>query len=299
MTATLQCVENTLGDDMGTLYITVGIPASGKTTWAEAFVVENYCVNINRDDIREQLFGIPYTFSKANEKAVTERQVNLAILAEREGKDIIISDTNLNKKTREFWIEWAEAHVYEVVIKEFEITPTLALRYNRLRARPVPEHVIHDMFDKWMTYKQYQRYVPDTLNPHCVIFDIDGTLAHMKGRNPYQWTEVRKDEVDHIVAELADLYKVAGYDIVVLSGRDEVCREETIEWLNSYDIPFDALHMRPQGDRRPDYEVKHELLLTKVAPDYNVQLCVDDRDQVVRLWRWHGIKCFQVQEGRF
>ena len=38
--------------------LTIGVSASGKTTWAEQFVKENeWWVNINRDDIRFTILG--------------------------------------------------------------------------------------------------------------------------------------------------------------------------------------------------------------------------------------------------
>ena len=38
-----------------TLHITLSFPASGKTTWAEAFCAETGAVHISRDDIRRTL----------------------------------------------------------------------------------------------------------------------------------------------------------------------------------------------------------------------------------------------------
>ncbi|CAL9992741.1 polynucleotide kinase [Vibrio phage D484] len=37
--------------------VTVGVPASGKTTWAEQFCAKTGAVNVNRDDARQELFG--------------------------------------------------------------------------------------------------------------------------------------------------------------------------------------------------------------------------------------------------
>lgn len=285
---------------MRKLYLTVGIPASGKTTWAEEFCKDRKdIVNINRDDIRENLFGFPYKYSKEKEKKVTEYQKLIADTAVFNNKDIVISDTNLNENTRKEWFEWASKASYEVIIKEFDVSVRKAIERNYKRSRPVPESVIHSMFCKWLEYKGFIKYVPNGLLECCVIFDLDGTLAHMTNRGPFDWCKVCNDNLDYIVAEMLSMYKQMGYKIVILSGRDSCCREDTIQWLEDYEIRYDALFMRAAGDTRPDYQVKHEILMNDVAKLYDVLLCVDDRDQVVRMWRWHGIKCFQVQEGNF
>ena len=36
----------------------------------------------------------------------------------------------------------------------------------------------------------------------AIIVDIDGTLAHMTGRSPYDYTQVHTDVVDPIISEI-------------------------------------------------------------------------------------------------
>lgn len=91
---------------------TRGISASGKTTWAEQFIKDNPTfVNINRDDIRWELFtgGVPdwgkYKFTKGNERLVSDRQTELVIEAVRNGKSMIISNTNLNDIYHQYYVD--------------------------------------------------------------------------------------------------------------------------------------------------------------------------------------------------
>ncbi|HEX8348187.1 MAG TPA: 5'-hydroxyl kinase, partial [Actinoplanes sp.] len=89
---------------------------------------------------------------------------------------------------------------------------------------------------------------------------------------------------------------------VFLSGRDSVCRPETekallrafpsLEWSL-------RLHMRPEGDPRRDDHVKAELFDKHIRDRYRVVAVLDDRDQVVRMWRRMGLPTFQVAEGDF
>ena len=115
---------------MRKLILTVGISASGKTTWVEKQKYEhsgNNNLNINRDDIRFNIVQpgsdwATYKFSKKNEKRVTEIELMVAEKGVKFESNIIISNTNLNPKTREFWKKFAEKHDYEFEIKEFPIT---------------------------------------------------------------------------------------------------------------------------------------------------------------------------------
>jgi hypothetical protein len=57
--------------------------------------------------------------------------------------------------------------------------------------------------------------------------------------------------------------------------------------------------MRNNEDYRNDFMVKEEIYLEKIAPYYLVKLIFDDRDSVVKMWRSHGLTCFQVADGDF
>lgn len=134
------------------------------------------------------------------------------------------------------------------------------------------------------------------MKPTAIMVDIDGTLAHMNGkRSPFNWSAVKQDDVDEVIASITRHYK----HVIIMSGRDEVCRKETQEWLNKHDIRFDKLIMRPTKDNRPDEIVKWELYKLHVEPDYKIDFILDDRNKVVKMWRENGLKCLQVAEGNF
>jgi hypothetical protein len=84
-----------------------------------------------------------------------------------------------------------------------------------------------------------------------------------------------------------------------MSGRDSVCREETWAWMERHEVLFDVLHMRREGDCRPDSAVKAELFWRHVAPRWDVRGVIDDRASVVAMWRAMGLMCAQVAEGNF
>ncbi|TYC01679.1 polynucleotide kinase [Micromonospora sp. WP24] len=136
--------------------------------------------------------------------------------------------------------------------------------------------------------------------PRAVLVDIDGTLAERGDRSPYDWSRVGEDQPRPAVIELVQTLAAAGrHRIILLSGRDDVCRDQTVMWLDAQGVPFDELHMRARKDNRRDSVVKEELYRSRIEGRYRVAFVVDDRDQVVKMWRDLGLDCFQVAEGAF
>jgi hypothetical protein len=57
--------------------------------------------------------------------------------------------------------------------------------------------------------------------------------------------------------------------------------------------------MRKTDDNRKDCIVKKEIYETFIKDKYNVLFVMDDRNQVVNMWREQGLTCFQVADGNF
>lgn len=144
-----------------------------------------------------------------------------------------------------------------------------------------------------------------TSKPRAVLFDVDGTLALRQegGRDWYDWARVGEDLPNPAVVELAHLLIAAqasgGPELIVVSGRDAVCRPQTEKWLTELDIFFSELHMRAHKDNRKDSIVKREIYERDIAPRWDVAWVVDDRQQVVLMWRELGLTVFQCAEGNF
>lgn len=134
--------------------------------------------------------------------------------------------------------------------------------------------------------------------PPAYLFDIDGTLALMGDRGPYEWAKVELDipnvRMVHTLLTLA----ASGVSILIISGRDEDCRPETIRWLDRYGIGFDKLFMRPAGDKRPDEVVKREIYDRDIVHFYNLIMVFDDRPKVIRMWRELNLIVADVGNGK-
>jgi hypothetical protein len=137
--------------------------------------------------------------------------------------------------------------------------------------------------------------------PRAWIFDVDGTLALIGDRSPYDMRNVSIDTPHHPVVLAAQAF-AAHPDVdtlIVVSGRDETARRATEAWLTFNGIPFDRLLLRRKGDQRADHLVKAEIYDAYIALHFEVIGVVDDRRSVVEMWRSRGLVCFQVAEGDF
>lgn len=280
-------------------YVTIGCSASGKTTWAKE--QHGFSV-ICRDDVRRfilenegKLLQYENLWSKWNfkrEKEVTEIYWKHVDDMARIGNNIILADTNLNPNRREEMKRRLESLGYEVEFKEFPIDYETAVKRDLNRRDSVGTSVI------WKQYKELygEVYVPPKDAPKAVIVDIDGTLAHMVDRGPFDWSKVGQDKFDETVATVIEGFRDTYHDVIVLSGRDSVCRNETQDWLTNHQFWYNHLYMRAEGDMRKDSTVKRELFDKYIKDKYNVVAVFDDRPQMVRLWNLMGLKTFAVAD---
>lgn len=284
------------------LYITVGIPGSGKSTWAAEKVAQG-AVEVNRDEARKFLFCdndpeklFKYRFSNQKEALVTSVCRQRAIMAIEQQKDVVVSDTNLDAHTLGEWIELAEQKGVPHELVRFPDVHKAFLR-NSKRSKPVPVSVMHKMYVKYRIFEGRQQYEPDASLPDAVVIDLDGTLYHMKDRGPYDH-DVSGDEVDPAMLRILKSLQADGVKILLLSGRSNKALQSTIDKLAADEIEYDTLLLREPGDVRADYLIKEELF-DSISDKYHVLCCFDDRDQVVNLWRAKGVKCLQVDYGDF
>lgn len=281
------------------LIATVGIPASGKSTFAKRIVADNpeTWVEVNRDNIRFNK-ATPnwkkYKFSRAKEEKVTKRAFQMMDKAAEQERNIIVSDTNLSEKTRDRLKEWAEENNYIFQVKEFDVSLEEAVARDNQREGGVGYQIIHKMYQKWLEYKGRERYTPDSTKPEAYVFDVDGTLAKMEGRSPYEWEKVGEDSLQRHVAAVAEGVKKGGFKIIILSGRDGCCEDQTKEWLKKNNIWFDEFFIREEGSYEKDTVVKESIFWDNIAPHYNVLGVFDDRPSVCRMWREIGVNTFQL-----
>jgi predicted kinase len=291
---------------MPTLTMTKGLPASGKTTWAK----QQNAKRVNKDDLRAMIDNSKW--SKDNEAQIIHVRNIIAAYHLDCGRDVIIDDTNLAPKHEEDLRNLADRLSAEFVIKDFtDVSLSTCLKRDSERANSVGEKVIRTMYNSFIKKKGHvAQYTPPPYNedlPNCIIVDIDGTLAHMNGRSAYDYSKVGSDIIDENVKEIVLRYarhrdlleEIPDTYVIIVSGREDGCKQETVDWLASNGVPYDEIYMRKHGDHRDDRIVKKEIYEQYIKPRYNVRFVLDDRDRVVEMWRKEGLKVLQVAEGDF
>jgi predicted kinase len=325
---------------MSTLTITRGVPGCGKTHYAKQWVMDAAGRSrLNRDDLRQMMHGGAHGWPRELEDAITiahHSSVRALLLA---GRDVIVDDQSLSNPSVKVWMQVAASVGAEFDIVDFTNVPletcierderrfTEGGRDHRVGAQYITSQ--YNRFIKGRNYPlprpQLKEKTPDQLlggepyvapegAPKCILVDIDGTMAlNTSGRDWFDWKRVGDDTPNDRVVELVrwlDDYSGFRYErdgddfeIIFMSGRDEVCRPGTTLWLRDVGFGAHKLYMRPSlpdGVQQPaDHIVKLALFDEHIRHQYDVQFVLDDRDQVVEMWRSLGLTCLQVAPGAF
>lgn len=135
---------------MSKLIICRGLPASGKSTWAKQWVLEDpeHRVRINQDDIRLMLgkYWVPST-----EKLVQEIHFDAIVEALSREFDVVIDNTNLNKKVLDGFDRLIKTFEnYEIEYKDFFDTPlSVCIERDKNRDLQVTEKVIRNFYNNY------------------------------------------------------------------------------------------------------------------------------------------------------
>lgn len=287
---------------MAELQICRGLPASGKSSYARDKVKSGSdFIRVNRDDIRESftVAGGKWNRNRENSAEMIRDCVIRESLAL--GKTVICDDTNLDPKVFEHLKSLAKQAGVNVKVIDFtDVGPQECIQRDLKRERSVGADVILNMYRRHL---RPQPIVQDPALPHVIIVDLDGTLATIGDRDPYDDAKADMDHVNYPVASMVQGYLWARPDVslVCMSGRDQGrSREATRRWLRLNDLEPHSLVMREAGDTRADNVIKLELFNDYIRDQFFVEFVVDDRDKVVAMWRDElGLPTFQVNWGNF
>ena len=294
----------------------MGLPGCGKTTYATKLMAAepNKWYRVNWDELRKETGLVGKRFNREKEDEMQKRSFDLAERAVNAGLNLIIDNTNLNDKTRNRWREFAKKLKIEYKEIDLNISIDQCVYRDARRENPVGRAVIERMA---LFAGKLELYRP------IVIVDVDGTLADSSRRarylnipceyGPCELCHNRGFLKDHdkffqdvvndlpikpIVGLVKRLIATESYHILIVSGRPiDKCGKETVEWLAKHDIKYDHILMRNSGDRRQDDIVKQEIL--DRLPKGKIAFILDDRKQVVNMWRRNGLTCLQVADGDF
>lgn len=306
------------------LTLLVGVPLSGKTTFANNFIKENKkTVIVSRDIERLSLLNSLVTTSDDEQTIsnIVKDKINRLIQSRY---NIIVDDTNLSHKTIDWFItnynHSADINIIKLPLldlggyiqrnqKRFDETNKLISldsikkfikRYNELDLSKYGEFI-----DNKITIKAKNRdteFVYDNNKENCFIFDLDGTLSYSPQRDFYGINKefILKDKVVEPVKKVLNSLVNSNNNVIFVSGRGEIYREETITWLKdnvvenkNYDI---VLYMRKEKDYRSDVVIKSNIYNKVIEPNYNVIGVFDDRNSVCEFWINKGVFLFDVSQ---
>lgn len=142
----------------------------------------------------------------------------------------------------------------------------------------------------------------------AIIVDLDGTLSDPSERRHYVesqpkdfdkfYQELIYDNPNSWCEEIVRAFSDRGYTILYVTGRPNNYRRPTMDWLEAWDMPKGRLFMRDAWDYRPDFIIKEEIF-NRIKETFKILFAIDDRKQVVDMWRSKGIVCLQCDDGNF
>lgn len=298
------------------ILILIGAPGSGKSTFAKYFIrTEENWMRLCRDDFRMMHFTYA-NLSPRDEGLITDMlDVSIEALLKKRC-NVLIDATHCRAEYLNHYIEKFN-HLADISFKVFEAdAEEIAERCdkrNKETGKYIPANVqkryIKELEELKKTFdlstrpkidKRVKIAEQDTALPKAVICDLDGTLALMDDRNPFDASHSDKDELNKPVANTLKALAKDGYQILLVSGREDKFREPTMRFLEIHNIPYHQLWMRQSKDYRKDSIIKKEIFDAEIKDKYYIDLVFDDRDQVVEMWRKElKLNCFQVNYGNF
>lgn len=303
---------------MSKLLILVGAPGSGKSTFARYFLrTEDNWIRVNRDDFRLMQFGDSLMIPFYEERISKMVEASVLTLLKSD-TNVIIDATNTSLRTIQDMIhtytEYADISFKVFDLPVDELVKRCDKRYEETRkfiSKSVVERNVANLkhtlekFDFAPIPRKVQvattSYATQDKNlPKAVICDLDGTLSLLNGRDPYNAATCDNDLLNEPVAAALKMAKQRGYQVILLSGREDKFREPTVRFLDKHQIGYDLLLMRTSNDFRKDNIIKRELFEGEIQGKYFVEFLLDDRNQVVDMWRKDlHLPCFQVNYGDF
>lgn len=281
----------------------MGPPGSGKSTYAQEIQSE-------------------YTY--INQDTQGKKYLDLFLKAIDNRENIVVDRMNFNVSQRKRFIEPALLAAYTIKIVEFLVPRDIC--YSRILLRkdhPTikneenASNALDTYFNNYEapSYQEGELFIQEELHKAsynkqpAIIVDIDGTLAncdhriHHIQKDKKDWVSffggMKDDTLNQWCKDIISGYANTDINVILLTGRPEKYRPITREWLAENRVYWDSLYMRPDKNNRPDYEYKRMIYNYELKPYYDVMFVIEDRSQVVKMWRELGLTCLQCNEGDY
>lgn len=295
-----------------TITLMVGPPGSGKSTESKAYLQAHG----NRSD----LVYVNQDSQGKNHLEVFNKAIN-------DRKDIVVDRMNFDKKQRNRYLDPARKAGYltRIIVLHVPMDTCMERCMNRKNHETIKDmDSAEDAIRRF--FRSYERvednevdevirkgWVNPSNSVKAVVCDLDGTLADIEHRRPFvrptdgskpNWPkffqDMENDKVNYWCKEILDSM-VVKYPIIYATGRPEDYMPVTSNWLGKHGLmyPGSRLFSRLYKDSRKDSIVKEIILEFEIKTRYDILMVIDDRKQVVEMWRKHGYTVLQCDEGDF
>jgi predicted kinase len=298
------------------ILLLVGAPGSGKSTFARYFIrTEENWMRLCRDDFRMMHFTHS-NLPDREEQMITEMMDASVEALLLKNCNVVVDATHCRAEYLNHYVKKFN-DIADISFKLFDVAvDELAERCEKRKketGKGISERVLKGFVKDFENLKKTFDFSPrpaireqspialqDAALPKAIICDLDGTLALMGNRDPYDATHSDEDAINAPVANVLKALAKEEYCVLLVSGREERFREPTLRFLDKYEIPYSHLWMRPTKDFRKDAVIKREIFEREIAGKFFIDFVLDDRDQVVDMWRKDmKFNCFQVNYGKF
>lgn len=135
---------------MTNLIITVGAPGSGKSTWIEEYKLTHPYVTFLSSDFLRGFFGKDENDQSVSAQVFRHMESEVDRLLS-EGKDVCIDATNMHRKARKVWIEYARKHGAMLTAYVFIVDRNTLIERNQKRGAAGGRNVPVDVIDRMLT----------------------------------------------------------------------------------------------------------------------------------------------------
>ena len=171
---------------MNKLYVLVGLPASGKSTYAKEKLKSEETIVLSSDELRKELLG--------NESDQTNNEIVFRTLYARareylqNGKNVVIDATNINIKARRGLLSNFAKMPIERIAIVFAAPFEICIERDKSRERTVGEEVIKKFlyrFEIPMEYEGFDKIVIENRQEGYISKDMLNIFYEFDQKNPH------------------------------------------------------------------------------------------------------------------